>query len=104
MKLKKLVALVLAGALCMSALTGCGSAKPDETVATLGETNITFDIANFLCKYQKATVDDLYIMYFGGPAWEYDVTGSGQTLEADLKNSVSASSRHFPQSRYLPSE
>ena len=88
MKFKKIVALILAGALCVSAFTGCGSAKPDETVATLGETTITFDMANFLCKYQKATVDDLYIMYFGGPAWDYDVTGSGQTLEEDLKESV----------------
>lgn len=87
MKLKKLAALVMAGVLCMSAFTGCG-VKSEEPVATLGEEIVTFDIANFLCKYQKATVDDLYMMYFGQSAWAYDITGSGHTLEEDLEEAV----------------
>ena len=87
MKLKKLAALVVAGALCVSAFTGCG-VDAKEPVATLGEQTVTFDMANFLCKYQKATVDDVYMMYFGQPAWKYDLTGSGTTLEEQLKDSA----------------
>lgn len=87
MKLKKLAALVVAGALCVSAFTGCG-VEAKEPVATLGEQTVTFDIANFLCKYQKATVDDVYMMYFGQSVWEYDLTGSGTTFEEQLKDSA----------------
>lgn len=91
MKLKKLAALVMAGALCMSAFTGCG-VKPEEPVATLGEEVVTFDMANFLCKYQKATVDDFYSMYaqiYGvNSLWDLDMSGEGSTLEEDLEASV----------------
>ena len=87
MKLKKLAALVVAGALCMSAFTGCG-VEPKEPVATLGEQTVTYDLVNFLCKYQKATSDDLYMAYFGQPIWDYDLTGSGTTMEEQLKDSA----------------
>ena len=64
MKLKKLAALVLAGVLCLSAFTGCGM-DANKTVATLGEENISVGIANFICKYQKVMMDDMYLSYFG---------------------------------------
>ena len=54
MKFKKLAALVLAGVLCISALTGCGGMDVNETAATLGEQTVSLGIANFMCKYQKA--------------------------------------------------
>jgi len=76
---------MLTGALCLSALTGCG-ANPDDTVATLGEEKVTFGVANFLLKYQKSSVDDMYAMY--GMTWDTDLYGNGTTLEADFKDSA----------------
>lgn len=85
MSIKKLAALLLTGALCVSALTGCG-ANPEDTVATLGEESVNYGVANFLLKYQKASVDDLYAMY--GMTWDTDLYGIGTTLEDDFKDSA----------------
>jgi len=91
MSIKKLTALVMAGVICASVFTGCG-VNPGETVATLGEQTITFDVANFLCKYQKATMDDMYVSYaeyYGVESlWDQDVSGNGSTMEADFKADV----------------
>lgn len=87
MKLKKLTALVLAGAICVSAFTGCGM-DANKTVATLGEQNISTGIANFFCKYQKAMMDDMYLSYFGEDMWSQDLYGTGSTMEEDVKDSV----------------
>lgn len=91
MNIKKLAALVMAGVLCMSAFVGCG-VNPEKTVATLGDQNVTFEMANFMCKYQKATADDMYAMYaeyYGVDSlWDVDMTGAGTTMEEDLKSSV----------------
>ena len=40
MKLKRLAALVLAGAMCLTSLVGCG-VKPEETAATLGDQTVS---------------------------------------------------------------
>ena len=85
MSIKKFVALLLAGALCLSAFTGCG-ANPEDTVATLGEETVEFDVANFLVKYQKSSVEDMYAMY--GMTWDTDLYGNGTTLEDDFKDSA----------------
>ena len=85
MSIKKFVALLLAGALCLSAFTAC-SAKPEDTIASLGEENVRFDVANFLVKYQKANVEDMYTMY--GMTWDVDMYGNGVTLEEDFKASA----------------
>lgn len=90
MKLKKLAALVLAGALCISAFTGCGM-DANKTVATLGEENVSVGIANFFCKYQKAMMDDMYLGYFGENMWSTDLYGTGSTMEEDVKDSVMTS-------------
>lgn len=85
MSIKKLAALLLTGALCLSAFTGCG-ANPEDTVATLCEETVNFGVANFLLKYQKASVDDMYAMY--GMTWDTDLYGNGTTLEDDFKDSA----------------
>lgn len=87
MKLKKLAALALSGVICLTALVGCG-ASSDDTIATLGNQKVPYGVANFMAKYQKATVDDIYVMYFGETAWETDLYGYGTTLEDDFKASV----------------
>ena len=85
MSIKKFVALLLAGALCLSAFTGCG-ANPEDTVATLGDETVDYGVANFLVKYQKASVEDMYAMY--GMTWSTDLYGNGTTLEDDFKDSA----------------
>lgn len=90
MKLKKIAALVLAGVLCLTAFTGCG-VNADDTAATLGEQKVSAGIVNFICKYQKASMDDMYIAYFGEDVWEQDLYGSGTTLEDDMKEYVMTS-------------
>lgn len=85
MSIKRIAALLLTGALCLSALTGCG-ANAEDTIATLGEEKVSFGVANFLVKYQKASVEDMYAMY--GMTWDTDIYGNGTTLEADFKDSA----------------
>ncbi len=87
MRLKRLAALVLAGVLSMTAFVGCG-ANPDETAATLGDQKVSAGVVNFVCKYQKATIDDTYSGYFGEDFWDQDMYGYGTTMEEDMKASV----------------
>ena len=87
MKLKRLAALVLAGALCLTSLVGCG-VKPDETAATLGEQTVSAGLVNFICKYQKASIDDTYVAFFGENFWKEDLYGYGTTMEEDMKTSI----------------
>ncbi len=91
MKLRKLAALVLAGVLCVSTLSGCG-AKAEDTIATLGEENVSYGVANFIVKYQKASVDDIYAMYAGlygvESMWDIDTSGTGATTEENFKASA----------------
>ena len=87
MRLKRLAALILTGAICLTSLVGCG-VKPDETAATLGDTKVTAGFVNFVCKYQKATIDDTYVAYFGEDFWKQDMYGYGTTMEEDLKASM----------------
>lgn len=89
MKLRKLAALVLAGVLCLTTLVGCG-AKSSDTIATFGNEKVSFGVANFVIKYQKASVDDMYALYanmYGVDSlWSMDMTGSGSTTEATFKS------------------
>lgn len=87
MKLKRLAALVLAGAMCITSLVGCG-VKPEETAATLGEQTVSAGLVNFICKFQKASIDDTYVAYFGENFWDQDLYGYGTTMEEDLKASI----------------
>ena len=87
MRLKRLAALVLAGALCLTSFVGCG-VNPDEAAATLGEQEVSAGLVNFVCKYQKASIDDTYAAYFGKDFWDKDMYGYGTTMEDDLKASI----------------
>lgn len=91
MKLKRLATLVLAGVICFTTLFGCG-ANTQDTIATLGEEKVSFGVAHFLTKYQKATVDDYYAMYatmYGVESlWDVDTSGSGSTTEEEFKDAA----------------
>lgn len=87
MKLKRLAALVLAGAMCLTTFVGCG-VKPDETAATLGDQKVSAGLVNFYCKYEKASYDDAYSAYFGADFWEKDLFGYGMSMEEYVKQSA----------------
>jgi foldase protein PrsA len=87
MKIKKLAAVCLAGALAVSALGGCGINK-DEVVAAYDSREVTLGIVNFMCRYQQAYFDEAYRGYFGDDVWQQDLTGSGQVLQEDVKTDV----------------
>lgn len=84
---KRLFALVLAGVLAAATLTGCGSLKGDETVATVDDTKINADLANFFARYTQATYETYYSAYLGEDMWNSDAS-DGETYEESVKSSV----------------
>lgn len=87
MKAKKIMALILAGALCASAFTGCGINK-NATAATMKDQTVTMGVANFLCRFEQASMEDLYKLYLGDSSdniWARDLAGNGTTLEESTK-------------------
>lgn len=87
MKFKRLTAIVLAGVMTASVLTGCGINK-NATVATYGDEQISLGLVNFICRYQQAASDDIYAMYFGEGVWQQDLYGNGSTLQETTKEQV----------------
>ena len=85
--IKKLAALVLAGVLTLSIFTGCG-VDANKTAATLGEQKVSLGLVNFMARYQKASVDDMYTAYFGNGVWDMDMSGDGTTLQESLLTNI----------------
>ena len=84
---KRLFALALAGVLAAVTLTGCGSLEGDETVATVDDTKIDADLANFFARYTQATYETYYSAYLGEDMWNSDAS-DGETYEESVKSSV----------------
>ena len=84
---KRLFALALAGVLAAATLTGCGSLKGDKTVATVDDTKIDADLANFFARYTQATYETYYSAYLGEDMWNSDAS-DGETYEESVKSSV----------------
>ena len=91
MKAKKITAILLAGAICMSAFTGCGI-NTDATAASMKNQTVTMGMANFACRYQQANVEDYYMSMLGASSgselWSKDLYGNGTTMEDSMKDSV----------------
>lgn len=91
MKAKRLVALVLAGALLAStALCGCGEKEIDKeaTVVTVNGTEVSLGFANFVARYEQAQRDQFYVTYMGEDVWESDSDGDGKTIEDTTKDDI----------------
>lgn len=88
MKRTRLAALLLSGVMAASVLTGCGGVNKNAVVATFDEKEITLGVPNFAARLQQAYSDDMYSYYFGGSAWDSDLSGTGVTMQEDVKNSV----------------
>ena len=62
---KRLLVLALAGIMTVTTLTGCGSFKDSDVVATVDDTEITADVANFYARYLQAQYETYYSAYIG---------------------------------------
>lgn len=90
MKAKRLTALLISGVMAASMLTGCGGIKADETAATFEENKVELGLVNFMAKFQQASYDDMYAMYFnkGAAIWSTDLYGNGSTAKDNLIDGV----------------
>lgn len=87
MKAKKIIAMLLAATLSMTAFTGCAINK-DATVATLDKEDIKLGLVNFIIRYQEAGYDDMYIQYMGEGYWDKTVTGNDTVLDTWKTNAI----------------
>lgn len=92
MKARRLLPLLLAAVLGVSALTGCGnSIDANKAGATLDGEEISLGFMNFMAKYQQAIYDGQFSSMFGEDQniWTQDLFGEGTDTETSVKNSVS---------------
>ena len=87
MKAKKVIAMLLAATLSVTAFTGC-SINKTATVATLDKEDIKLGLVNFMIRYQEAGYDDMYIQYMGEGYWDKTVSGNNTVLETWKKNAI----------------
>ncbi len=98
MKAKRLLALLLAATLGVSALTGCGSGIDENKVgATLDQQEISLGFMNFMARYQQAIYDGQFGAMFGDNSdiWSQDLFGEGTDTETSVKKNVAESIEEF---------
>lgn len=89
MRAKKVTAVLLAGMLSVSLLTGCGGIDQNAVIATVNGTEVSMGLANFYCRMQQATYEDIYKMYLGTEdVWMMDPYGSGINMQDSVKESA----------------
>lgn len=88
MRLKRITGCVAAAVLSCLALTGCAGSIDEKAVgATLNGEEISLGFMNFMAKYQQASYDPTYVMYFGTDYWKQEM-GDGKTMEQTTKEGV----------------
>lgn len=97
MKARRLLPLLMAAVLGVSALTGCGNSIDAKSVgATLDGQEITMGFMNFMARYQQAIYDGQFSSMFGDQdIWSQDLFGEGTDTETSVKNSVSENIENF---------
>lgn len=89
MRAKKVIAVLLAGVLSASALTGCGGIDQSAVIATVNGTEVSMGLANFYCRMQQASYEDIYRMYLGmDDVWMADPYNSGTNMQDSVKESA----------------
>lgn len=89
---KKTAALLLVTAMAMTCFAGCGKNKdvaidPTEVVMTVGDTEVTMDMANFFVRYNQSLMESVYTSYIGEDVWIQEVE-DGKTYEENLKETL----------------
>ncbi len=89
MKKKICLYLSIVMVICV-ALMGCGKIKNyDKALITADkEEVVTLGYANFAFKYDQALYDFKYVPRYGATMWTEDMTGTGSTMEQQIKDSV----------------
>ena len=78
MKAKKILPVLLAAALGMSVLGGCGNTiDGNKTGATLNGEEVSLGFMNFMARYQQAVYDGQLGAMFGTTMWGQDLFGEG---------------------------
>lgn len=97
MKARRLLPLLMAAVLGVSALTGCGNSIDAKSVgATLDGQEISMGFMNFMARYQQAIYDGQFSSMFGDQdIWSQDLFGEGTDTETSVKNSVSENIENF---------
>ena len=88
---KKMAGAVLAAVVTASLVfSGCGAnIDPATTVATIGDTKVSYGLANFWLRMQQANYDVYYRQYFGDKMWDdKSSTESDKTMGESLKQTV----------------
>lgn len=89
----KLFKKVLTLAVCLtvggSLLTGCGELKDSDVVVTVGDSEVTADVANFYARYQQAQYETYLAGMAGSGAdmWKNEVS-DGETYEDSVKDTA----------------
>lgn len=93
--LKKAVVCALSAGLMLASLAGCSKKEEEvkatldttKAVATVGDASITTGVLNVAVRYTQASVEALYMNYFGlEDPFNMDLYGSGNTLGDDAKS------------------
>ena len=89
MKGKKILPLLLAAAMGISVLSGCGnSIDGNKTGATLDGEEISLGFMNFMARYQQSIYDGQFSGMFGTGFWSQDLFGEGTDTETSVKKNV----------------
>lgn len=98
MKVRKLLPLLMAAVLGVSALAGCGnSIDADKAGATLDGQEISLGFMNFMARYQQAIYDGQLSSMFGDQTdtWSQELFEQGTDAETSVKNNVADSIEEF---------
>lgn len=93
MKQWKKRGIVMAAVLSLAAasLTGCaGSVNPEETLATVGDTEVSYGVVNYFARMQQAQYESYYASMLGttGEAFWSKEDSDGNTYETTIKEGI----------------
>ena len=84
---RRVMILAVAGMLAVASLTGCSKMNDTDVVVTVGDTEITADVANFYARYTQAQYETYYGSYLGENMWEQEAE-EDKTYEESVKDSL----------------
>lgn len=84
---KRWILSVAAGMTSMALLAGCSSFEGNDPAITVGDTEITADVANFYARQAQAGYETYMSAYFGENMWKSEA-GEGKSYEDSVKEAI----------------
>lgn len=84
---KRWIVPAVAGAISMTLLAGCGSFEGSDPAITVGDTEITADVANFYARQTQAGYETYMSAYLGEDMWKSKAT-EGENYEESVKSMI----------------